>query len=280
MASGILEKYAYVRAEVTCEKYDYIYLSPHLDDVSFSCSGTICNYVQQGLRVLIVTLFAGEPQPPFSPLAQTFHQLWQIPEDASPYQIRKAEDEKAMAVLGVDYVWLNWLDIIYRDPDLSQLSNLNNYETHFFDDPTFPLLQQWLIDLHATYPTATIVAPLGVGGHRDHCIIFQAALHILDHTPFLFFEDFPYAVYFSEKITELAQQHNLSSCEVDISRWLEQRMHITSLYQSQLATLFYPPSSFQDIIKEYTQKKEQQQFIERYWKPSRQEAKFFSPYEG
>lgn len=262
----LLRKYSYAREEVTYEKYDYIYLSPHLDDVSFSCSGAIYNHQQQGLQVLIATLFAGEPRSPFSPLAQAFHQLWQIPEDASPYQIRKAEDEKAMRVLGVDYVWLNWLDVIYRDPDLAQLSDLNNYETHFLDDPAFPLLQRWLVDLYTTYPDAIIVVPLGIGGHRDHCLVFQAALRALEHAPLLFFEDFPYAAYAPEKTTELTQLYNLSPIEVDISHGLEQRMHITSFYQSQHATLFFPASSFRETIKEYTQKEGPHHFVERYWK--------------
>jgi len=264
MTLELRKKYSYAKENVTHKKYDYIYLSPHLDDVSFSCSGAICHSIQQGLQVLIVTIFAAEPRPPFSPLAQIFHQFWQIPEDTSPYQIRKKEDEEAMRALGVDYVWLDWLDVIYRDSTLSQFSDLNDYETLFSHDPAFPLLQEWLIDLHATYPDATIVAPLGIGGHRDHCIVFQAALQSLEHASLAFFEDFPYAAYSPEKIPELAQLHSLSPFEVDISHYLEQRIYATSLYQSQHPILFYPSSSFPEIIKGYTQKEDH--FVERFWR--------------
>jgi LmbE family N-acetylglucosaminyl deacetylase len=247
-------------------KYDYIYLSPHFDDVVFSCSGTICSQKAQGIQVLVATLFAGDPQPPFSPLAQACHQLWQIPEGTPPYHIRKAEDEKAMSALGVEYVWLNWLEAIYRVPDLSDLSEINDHRANVHHDPIFPILSQWLVDLHAAYPNATIVVPLGVGGHRDHRIILQAALNVLDHAILLFFEDFPYVAYLPEEAMALVRSYNLVPLEVDISHCLEQRIHAASFYQSQHAMLFYPPSSFRDMIQEYTHKAKQHHFVERYWK--------------
>jgi LmbE family N-acetylglucosaminyl deacetylase len=266
MNSELFQKYSYARKALTDKSYDYIYISPHFDDVAFSCSGTICSQKAQGIQVLVVTLFAGDPQPPFSSLAQTCHQLWQIPEGTSPYHIRKVEDAQAMSVLGVDYAWLNWLEAIYRLPDLSDLSEINDQHADVHLDPIFSTLNQWLIDLHATYPNAIIVVPLGVGGHRDHRILCQTALNALDHATLLFFEDFPYVAYLPEEATTLARSYNLMPLEVDISRHLEQRIQAASCYQSQHSMLFYPPSSFRDMIREYTHKSKQNHFIERYWK--------------
>ena len=266
MTSELFRNYAYAKKAVTHEDYNYIYISPHLDDVTFSCSGAMCTYEAQGLHTLVVTLFAGQPQPPFPPLAQACHQIWQIPEDVPPYQIRQAEDEKAMSALGVDYLWLNWLEVIYRVTDLSNLSEINDDNADFQHDPIFPTLCQWLADLHATYPSATIVVPLGVGAHRDHRITFHAALNALDPATLLFFEDFPYAAYLPEEITELVRSYKLVPQEVDISCYLEQRIHATSFYQSQHAMLFYPSSSFPEMIREYAHRAKQDRFVERYWK--------------
>lgn len=268
MSLAVFENYSYAKKKLTSVDYDYIYLSPHLDDVAFSCSGSICLHKSQGLRILVTTLFAGDPRPPFSPLAQTCHQLWQVPAGTSPYNKRKAEDEKAMVALGVDYAWLNWLDLIYRVPDLSDFSAINSYATTFPRDPAFPILQQWLRDLLAAYPRTTIVAPLGIGGHHDHRLVFHSVLNTLDTTPVLFFEDFPYAAYHPEESTDLAKIYNLVPLELDISRYLEQRIYITSLYQSQHTMLFFPPDSFSDIINQYTLGGEEQYWIERYWKRS------------
>jgi LmbE family N-acetylglucosaminyl deacetylase len=267
MTSALFKNYAYASKAITREEHDYIYLSPHCDDVTFSCSGTIYTYKAQGLHQLIATLFAGDPQPPFPPLARAYHQLWQIPEGVSPYHLRRAEDEKAMSALGVDYLWLDWPEVIYRIPNLSDLSEINDEHADPQHDPHFPTLCQWLVDLHATYPGATIVVPLGVGAHRDHRIIFQAALHSLDRTTLLFFEDFPYAAYLPEEVTKLVQSYHLAPLEVDISHYVEQRIQATSFYQSQHAMLFYPPSSYPDLIKAYTSTDKPHCFIERYWKP-------------
>lgn len=271
MASELLQNYAYARKVISNEDYDYVYLSPHLDDVPFSCGGTICTHKAQGLRVLVVTLFAGDPQPPFPPLARDCHQLWQVPEGVPPYQVRKEEDEKAMAALDVDYLWLSWLEVIYRDPTLSELGDINSYDVDFQRDPLFPILCRWLADLHAAYPGAKIAAPLGVGGHQDHCMIFQAALRVLDHATLLFFEDFPYAAYLPDEVTERAKSYHLAPLEIDVTQCLEQRIHAAGFYQSQHAMLFFPPSSFGEMIREYTRAgtETQPRFIERYWRRSR-----------
>lgn len=266
MPLAVFENYSYVKKQLINANYDYIYLSPHLDDAAFSCSGAICLHKSQGLRILVITLFGGDPHPPFSPLVQIFHQFWQVPEGTSPYSTRKPEDEKAMMRLGVDYAWLNWLDLIYRIPNLSDFSAINSYATTFPHDPAFPILQQWLKDLFAAYPRATIVAPPGIGGHHDHRLVFYAVLNALDTTSVLFFEDFPYAAYHPEESTELAKLHNLIPFEVDISHALKQRISITSLYQSQHTMLFFPPDSFPDVINQYTRKEGEPYWIERYWK--------------
>jgi LmbE family N-acetylglucosaminyl deacetylase len=268
MALELLKNYAFTSDTLTNKDYDYIYISPHLDDVAFSCGGSICAYKAQGFRMLVVTLFAGDPRPPFPPLAQVYHQLWQVPEGIPPYQTRKAEDERAMAALGVDYVWLNWLDVIYRAPELSDFSEINDSTAAVQHDPLFPTLCQWLIDLQTTYPNATILVPLGIGEHRDHRMVFQAAFTTLDHATLLFFEDFPYVAYLPEEIPARVRAYNLAPLEVDISQYLEQRIDITGLYQSQHAMLFYPPSSFRERIRAYARAGEQDRFIERYWRVS------------
>jgi LmbE family N-acetylglucosaminyl deacetylase len=269
MEPDLFSKYAYSEKVATHPEYDYIYISPHLDDVPLSCSGTICQQKTQGHNILVVTVFAGDPQLPFSPFAQAFHRVWQAPE-ANPYQVRKVEERNAMAVLDVDYVWLDWLELLYRDPELSDPSELfcepDERTVHPQDAPLFATLCNWLADLRSTYPRAHIVVPLSLGGHRDHRLIFQASLVALDHNHLLFFEDFPYVTYQAEDLTELAQLYHLTPLEVDISECLEQRITASECYASQLPAL-YAPSPFRDLIREYTfTLGGHERFVERYWK--------------
>ena len=271
MESDLFTKYTYSEQAITHPNYDYIYISSHLDDVPLSCSGTLCRQKAQGLNILTVTLFAGEPPPPFSPFVQSVHRSWQTLEDR-PYQVRREEERKVMAMLGVDYLWLDWLEILYRDPELSDISDLfcepGVSAVHVHDASIFATLCFWLTDLSLAYSRAQIVVPLGLGWHRDHRLVFQAALDRLDRNHLLFFEDFPYATYYSgDELMEYVRPYNMIPIEVDISKCLELRIAASEAYQSQIPTLYYAAPSFQDLIREYTLAVgEQWGFAERYWK--------------
>jgi LmbE family N-acetylglucosaminyl deacetylase len=267
----LFTKYSYAEQHITHPTFDYIYVSPHLDDVSFSCSGTICRQQAQGLKVLVITVFAGEPQPPFSSFVQSVHRSWGAPEE-QPYRLRRAEERTAMALLGVDYAWLDWLEILHRDPDLAGAND-------FFCEPGTPVISprdealfatlcRWFADAALAYPDARFVVPLGLGMHRDHQFVFQAVLKSLSGERVLFFEDFPYATYYTDdERIEYIRPYGMSCVEEDISGCLEQRIAVSEAYQSQIPTLFFMASSFQELIRDYTwQAGQQQRPVERYWR--------------
>lgn len=274
MEPDLLTRYPYIEQHITHSRFDFIYISPHLDDVPLSCSGAICCQQAQGLNVLIVTVFAGEPQPPYSPFAQSVHRSWHAPEER-PYRIRKEEERKAMALLGVDYAWLDWLEILHRDPELSGMQDFfwepgtSIISSH--DAALFTTLCAWFTDAALAYPGAQVVAPLGLGMHRDHLFVFQAALKTLGSDRVLFFEDFPYAtLYAHDELIEHIKPYDMSCIEVDISEVLERRIAASEAYQSQIPTFFYQAPSFRELIRAYTlEAGKQQRPIERYWRMSR-----------
>ena len=274
MELELLTSYPYSEQLITHSSFDYIYISPHLDDVPLSCGGAICRQQAQGLNILVVTIFAGEPQPPFSPFVQSVHRSWHAPEER-PYQVRKQEERKAMALLGADYAWLDWLEILYRDPELSDANDFfwesGTPVVPLRDAALFTTLCAWLADASLAYPGVHFVVPLGLGMHRDHQFVFQAALNTLDRGRVLFFEDFPYATYYSkDEFIEYVKPYDMSFVEVDISDYLDQRIAVSEAYQSQLPTLFYRASSFRELICSYTLEAGQRQRpIERYWRMSR-----------
>jgi hypothetical protein len=59
-------------------KYRHIFLSPHFDDVVYSCGGTLGVQVCSGLHPLVITIFGGAPPAttPLSPFAQYLHGQW------------------------------------------------------------------------------------------------------------------------------------------------------------------------------------------------------------
>ncbi len=270
MQQDLYSKYASSERVISRSDYGYIYISPHLDDVALSCSGTICQQKNQGLNILGVTVFAGDPRPPYSPFVQAFHRAWQASEIA-PYQIRKDEERTAMTTLGVDYAWFDWLEILYREQELVDGSEMfcepGDWAIHPHDALLFETFRSWLADLHQAYPHAQIVTPLSLGGHRDHRLLFCAALSVLNHRHLLFYEDFPYATYQEEELTELVKFYHLVSDEVDISSYLEQRIRVAECYPSQLPAIYFSSDTFLDLIRAYTSKLgREKRFVERYWR--------------
>ncbi len=64
-------------------RVDRLYLSPHLDDVALSCGGSIAKDREAGLRVLVVSVFSGQPDlDELGPVARGLHEQWTV--DADP----------------------------------------------------------------------------------------------------------------------------------------------------------------------------------------------------
>ena len=99
---------------VDLARYTRVYLSPHLDDAALSCGGTIAASPD---RALVITLCTAPPsETNFNAVAVEFHAEWGLAPD-EVLHVRRAEDAEAMTILGVDYVYADWLDAIYRMPE-------------------------------------------------------------------------------------------------------------------------------------------------------------------
>ena len=146
-----------------------------------------------------------------------------------------------MALLGADYTWPDWFEILYRDPELSDANDFfwepGTSVVHSRDAALFTTLYAWFADASRVYPGVQFVVPLGLGIHRDHRLVFQAAL-VLSKSIF--------------------------------PKYLEQRIAASEAYQWQIPTYFYMASSFRESIRAYPLKAGKQRHpIERYWRMSR-----------
>ena len=57
----------------------WIFISPHLDDVALSCGGLVWRLAQEGQQVSIWTVLAGDPpDEDYSEFARINHQRWGI----------------------------------------------------------------------------------------------------------------------------------------------------------------------------------------------------------
>lgn len=152
-----------------------LYLSPHLDDVVFSCAGKILQDVANGYNVTIATVFSSGSEA--------------VSEE---YKLRKAEDKRAIEILGAQCMWLEFPDAPFRS------GFYNSFRRIILErDPNDNLefvtqLRRAIENLAISLGANEIYAPLGVGTHIDHRLVFDAASGLSGH-PITYYEERPYA---------------------------------------------------------------------------------------
>lgn len=174
--------------------YDWIYLSPHLDDAALSCGGQIARQTQAGQTVLIVSVMAGDPPTPqLSDYARGLHDRWALASEATA--ARRAEDLAACAILGADPLHWALPDCIYRtDPASGAPFYVSDAELFGEVAPAeLNLVAALARQIAALPPHARLVVPLTVGHHVDHLLVRQAAEQAFDPARLLYYEDYPYA---------------------------------------------------------------------------------------
>lgn len=172
----------------------WIYLSPHLDDAVFSCGGLLWEQARAGQSPQIWTICAGDPPaselPPF---AQSLHTRWGT--GAETVAQRRAEDQAACSLLGVDHRWFAVPDCIYRrDPQNQQPLYGSGAAIFGALHPADEQLKDQLSEqLAAAIPDeAQLLAPLSIGNHVDHQLVRLVAEAL--GRPLSFYADFPYIV--------------------------------------------------------------------------------------
>jgi LmbE family N-acetylglucosaminyl deacetylase len=145
-----------------------VVLSPHFDDAALSVGGTIAAARAAGRRVTVVTFFAGAPDaatvaPALAPFAR--------------YDVRRAEDDRALALLDAACERLAFVERAFRAPPLPT----HGAVFHALPDdatrlPNLRAMIAAIAALRARHPGALLLAPLGVGNHVDHVELFLAAV--------------------------------------------------------------------------------------------------------
>jgi LmbE family N-acetylglucosaminyl deacetylase len=259
-------------------RYRHIFLSPHLDDAVYSCGGTLAVQVSNGLRPLVITVFAGIPPADLklSPFAAQVHREMGAAMSqniGSLMEARRKEDAAALDYLNVDYLWLDYLDAIYRGtpPYYTTREQLIGGEVNAVDLWIDKQLAQDLLDLRQRLPDTVWYAPLGVGRHVDHQIVSSAADRLVQQgARVYYYEDFPYVLRegaLEARLNELggAFEYGL----VEMSEMLSLKQEAAELYASQIAINFGDRDAMYRAMRSYTHgiRPIETIHLERYWTP-------------
>jgi LmbE family N-acetylglucosaminyl deacetylase len=248
-----------------------LFISPHLDDVILSCGGTLAHLVQHRAKVILVTVFTGDPSPEvvLSPLAQQLHKRWE--DELHPYQTRREEDRAVTQSLNIDYRWLDFREVIYREARLETVAELFSAEYDRTTDPCFTPLYQTFQRLFREHPGALIFAPLGIGRHRDHLLVHQAVDMAREVIPeagkVYYYEDYPYVTQRGLLQARLSQlSWKAKPLLFDVTDTFSDRVRLIAMYGSQLPALFGSAEQIPTKVRSYaTQVGTKDMPMERFW---------------
>jgi len=217
---------------------EWIYLSPHLDDVALSCGGLVWEQAAAGERVTVLTICAGDPPPGrLSEFAEGFHARWGISQEAAA--TRRAEDLRACQRMGAVTQHFSIPDCIYRlDP--GDGSPLYTSEAALFG-PLHPVEAGLVVDLQRelspVLPSmANLVCPLTVGGHVDHRLVRTVAEGL--GRPLWYYADTPYVLRAGEVLEGAISGMRATNFPVS-KRGLKAWIEAIALHTSQIST-FWP----------------------------------------
>lgn len=257
-------------------KYRHIFLSPHFDDVVYSCGGTLGVQVSCGLRPLVITVFAGPPAPGqrLSPLAIEEHGKMGVGATQPPeyaIEVRRKEDAAALDYLQSDYLWLDYPEATYRGtpPHYTTVEQIIGGEVHPADLSIDQHLAQDLLDLQKRLPDTSWYVPLGIGRHVDHQIVASAADRLVQRgAKVYFYEDFPYVTKQGALEARLQELGGTYEPElVEVSEMVPQRVKGSLLYPSQIARNFPNQEAIRKTVESYTYNIRPVETVrlERYW---------------
>lgn len=239
---------------------NWVYLSPHFDDVAFSCGGLIWEQTQKGNQVSIWTICAGNPPPGnLSPFAASLHQRWDTGLEA--VQLRREEDNNSNQILNSDYYHFSLPDCIYRKspsgfhyyPSVESLfGGLDAGEDSLVRDLAQALSH--LVETGMPGLTLNIVSPLGLGSHVDHQLVRKAAEALAEGQSNLhlwYYADFPYLLHEKELRKRKEAQEMEEVCFPVSSEGLDAWFRASAAHASQLSTFWKDEDGLRYALEGY-----------------------------
>lgn len=205
-----------------------LFLSPHLDDVAFSCGGTVARLAQEGWRTVIATVFTRSVEQPtgFALACQTDKG---IPAEIDYMALRRMEDAIAARLLGGGQpVWLPFLEAPHRGYQ-SRDALFGDLRA---DDRVDAEVAQVVSALVAGLAPARLFAPQGLGGHVDHLQVVRAVC-ACGWPNVVWYRDAPYASRHPEAApAPVVVETRIAAVEIDTT--LAIKLDACASYGSQI----------------------------------------------
>jgi LmbE family N-acetylglucosaminyl deacetylase len=256
----------------------HLFLSPHYDDIPLSAGATVRLLAGSGRTPETLIVFGAEPDHsrPLSPFAQAMHEDWGF-SAREVIASRRAEEAAADAILGSMERVLPFRDAIYRGDHY--LSDDDLFGSPAAAERNLPADIAASLDLPKR-PNADsrIYAPLAVGRHVDHQLVFRAGtLLAAEGWDVWFYEDIPYSLKpgaFDARLAEIGATASIEPvARIPVRNAWDSKLDAILCYPSQLETVFLSyvgvGANRADInasLQEYAKWAGEGELVERFWK--------------
>jgi LmbE family N-acetylglucosaminyl deacetylase len=237
--------------DIQCfEKKDIIFLSPHFDDVAFSCGGLIRKIKNICNRIIIVNVFTKSIWAPYMEITQKSEDLVS--------KIRYNEDLSYCNSLNIENIRLGFIDSSLRGYDdvTELLAEVNNDYIYFS-------VKYAILDILKSLCVHYVFCPSGIGNHIDHVIVFEA-IKEFENIEKIFYEDMPYACSFTSdqnSVFVFNKTKYQNEFYIDITETFDQMLNDIKAYSSQIGEEIYNKLVYSLIRYSYDDRK----YI-RFWK--------------
>ncbi|MCG8455633.1 MAG: PIG-L family deacetylase [Holophagales bacterium] len=251
------------------ERYDAIYLSPHLDDAILSCGAQIHRRAARGERVMVLTVFTADvPDGALSDLAVRVL-LWMGLRRERAMAVRRDEDLRACEGVGAEAVHWPFAEATFRrrtvpgsegpEPGDEELGGDELYVTarQLFARPVeadIPFIEELASAFERLPPADGVFSPLAVGSHADHHVVRSAAEHAFGNH-LAYYEDFPYVRKFRALGKALGRRREWRGLAVEVEEVnIRARLRAIREYGSQITPLFGDERRMEKAVRRYSQK--------------------------
>jgi LmbE family N-acetylglucosaminyl deacetylase len=218
-------------------------LSPHLDDVAFSCGGTARRLADAGWRTVLCTVFTRSvPEP------RGFALACQLDKGFGPevdyMALRRAEDARAARHLGAETHWLGLPEAPHRGYGSAPAL----FGPFAPDDGIRPELEATLEPLLAAGHDL-VFAPQAIGGHVDHRRVRDAVAKAVPAARTAWYRDVPYAIRHPDARPDYAVSPE-TAVEIDGDA-LTAKLAACAAYASQLGFQFGGEAAMRDSLARF-----------------------------
>jgi LmbE family N-acetylglucosaminyl deacetylase len=211
-----------------------LFISPHLDDVAFSCSGTLAALKASGWSIVLASIFTRSVPSPtgFALACQTDKGL---AGEVDYMALRRDEDAAFAGTPGIDADEVHWLDL-EEAPHRGYGSPAALFRSVLPGDDIWRDVAARVGGLAETINPDVLFAPQALGNHIDHRQTVCAVASL--GRPTLWYRDLPYAIRAPEEAPPPGLPERLIPLALPISDHLPAKIAGCCCYKTQLPFQF------------------------------------------